>query len=94
MSTGPRTGVLEQFLGELIGRGDIRWIRPNEFEYTVTLSPTNPKMMGFRARLVRDYYYVCKTSLPISQESLLTLAFPETRDGSDYLVGPYEKMPL
>jgi hypothetical protein len=52
-STGPRTGVLETFLGEPDGRADLRWISPSEFEYTPTRPGSRP---GFDViRFVRDY---------------------------------------
>jgi len=49
-STGPRTGVLQTFLGEPDGRADLRWISPSEFEYT----PTNRRGSDV-TRFVRDY---------------------------------------
>ena len=53
-STGPATGVLEEFQGGMLcQREDIRWMSKNEFEETITFSP-DPDSIGQRTRFVRD----------------------------------------
>lgn len=54
-STGPATGVLEEFQGKtLVERGNIRWMSKNEFEDTIAFSP-NPDVIGERFRFVREW---------------------------------------
>ncbi|MBO0859117.1 MAG: hypothetical protein J2P21_11695 [Chloracidobacterium sp.] len=53
ISTGSATGVLEGYQGELISRGDVRWINRNEFDFTYTFS-TDANSIGQKMRFVRE----------------------------------------
>jgi len=53
-STGPNTGVIEEFQGEnSIGRCDVHWFSRNEFDCTITFSP-DANMVGEQRHYVRE----------------------------------------